>query len=87
MRSAFLLLACLGACQSTPTLTGAGAPGAAPGVAAGEQVASVALDPHSRSEPHRVRVVHMDLDLALDFDAERLSGAVTHRLERPDPSA
>jgi leukotriene-A4 hydrolase len=46
-----------------------------------------ALDPHSRSEPHRVRVVHMDLDLALDFDAERVSGSVTHRLERPDPSA
>ncbi len=45
------------------------------------------MDPHSHAEPNRVRVTHVDLDVALDFDARSIHGAVRLDLERTDPRA
>ena len=39
-------------------------------------------DPHSFARPDEARVTHMGLDLAVDFDARVLSGAVSLALER-----
>jgi aminopeptidase N len=44
-------------------------------------------DPHSFSEPNRVRVTHVALDLTLDFEAHVASGEVELTLERRDRSA
>ncbi len=44
-------------------------------------------DVHSYAEPWRVRVVHVSLDLGIDFDERRLQGAATLSLERHDPTA
>src|SRR5262245_48739454 len=46
-----------------------------------------ALDVHSYSEPGRVRVRHVDLDLDVRFDRRILEGSVTLQFERLDPSA
>ncbi|MCC6409226.1 MAG: M1 family metallopeptidase [Planctomycetes bacterium] len=45
------------------------------------------MDFHSRSEPNRVRVTHLDLDLTLDFDARELRGAAELSFERFDRDA
>jgi len=45
------------------------------------------LDEHSFSEPERVRVTHVALELALDFDARRATGSATLDLARTDRSA
>ncbi len=45
------------------------------------------LDEHSHAEPKRARVVHVDLDLNLDFAAKRIAGYAELRIERPDPEA
>ncbi len=45
------------------------------------------MDTHSHSEPHRVRVTHVDLDLAIDFEARRLHGEVRLAIDRPDRAA
>ncbi len=44
-------------------------------------------DVHSFSEPERVRVTRVELDLALDFDARSARGEVLLDIERPDPAA
>lgn len=44
-------------------------------------------DPHSFSEPDRVRVTHVALDLDADFDERRLKGSATLSLDRVDPEA
>ena len=44
-------------------------------------------DPHSFSDPTRVQVTHLGLDLELDFEAQRVEGAVTLSLARHDPEA
>ena len=44
-------------------------------------------DPHSFSEPDRVRVTHVALDLVLDFDRDKVHGRARLDLERTDPSA
>jgi leukotriene-A4 hydrolase len=49
--------------------------------------AATPVDEHSFSEPQRVRVTHVALDLELDFDARRASGSATLALERSDRSA
>jgi hypothetical protein len=59
--------------------------GAAPDAAAAADRA--AMDPHSHSRPAAVRVVDLDLDLALDFAARRIDGRATLRLRRIDPRA
>jgi aminopeptidase N len=46
-----------------------------------------ATDPHSCAQPGQVRVVHLDLELALDFAQRRLAGQATLRLEWLDPAA
>jgi aminopeptidase N len=40
------------------------------------------VDPHSFSRPAEVRVQHMELDLAVDFDARTLRGSALLRLRR-----
>jgi leukotriene-A4 hydrolase len=45
------------------------------------------MDPHSHSEPNRVRVTHVSLELELDFGRHSVRGAATLAFERPDPSA
>ena len=49
--------------------------------------AQVRRDPHSHSEPWRVRVTHFDLDAELDFVSQRLSGEVRLKLAVFDPEA
>src|SRR5690606_4960270 len=44
-------------------------------------------DENSYSEPEKVRIADLALDLALDFDARRLSGTATYTLEWTDPKA
>ncbi|MCH8554750.1 MAG: M1 family metallopeptidase [Schleiferiaceae bacterium] len=45
------------------------------------------LDPHSFSEPNGVVVKHLDLELALDFDEERITGKATWAYEVLDSAA
>jgi aminopeptidase N len=47
----------------------------------------IPMDIHSHAEPNDVRVRHMSLNLALDFDAQRAEGSVRLDLERLDPTA
>lgn len=49
--------------------------------------AYVAHDPHSHAEPQRVRVVHADLDLSIDFATQRISGVARLGLRRFEPGA
>lgn len=44
-------------------------------------------DPHSFSEPEKVRTRGLDLDLTVDFERRILEGAATWSLERPDKDA
>lgn len=44
-------------------------------------------DPHSFARPEQVAVSHLALDLAVDFEAKRLSGTATLTLDRRDPEA
>ncbi|MCC7015458.1 MAG: M1 family metallopeptidase [Planctomycetes bacterium] len=48
---------------------------------------SLPADPHSHAEPNRVRVVHLSLDLALDFERRRAEGSARLDLERIDRDA
>jgi aminopeptidase N len=41
-------------------------------------------DRHSFGNPDQVRVTHVDLDLAVDFDRKELKGTATLSVERPD---
>ncbi len=45
------------------------------------------MDHHSHAKPAQVCVVHMDLDLGLDFDAHKIEGTVTLSFERHDAQA
>ncbi|MGA9342391.1 MAG: M1 family aminopeptidase/hydrolase, partial [Rhodanobacteraceae bacterium] len=49
--------------------------------------AALAADPHSYAEPGVVRVTHVDLDLAIDFDRRELRGNATLALDWKDPGA
>lgn len=73
--AALAALALIQACTSQP------APQAPPAGAART------VDEHSFSEPDRVRVTHVALDLQLDFDAQRASGSARLELERLDRAA
>jgi aminopeptidase N len=44
-------------------------------------------DPHSHADPGRVAVTHADLDLALDFESQVVSGRVRLALDRKDRGA
>jgi aminopeptidase N len=68
----FLAIALLSACKSMQV-----APSPRP----------IAADRHSHAEPERVRVKHLSLDLALDFDAKRAEGSARLDLERADATA
>jgi hypothetical protein len=46
-----------------------------------------ARDPHSRSEPWRVAVTRLALELTPDFSAQRLAGRASWTIERRDPTA
>ena len=48
--------------------------------------ASVA-DPHSYSQPSKVSVKHLDLDLKVDFSQKVLEGLATWSLDRKDTAA
>ena len=39
-------------------------------------------DPHSYSNPQKIRITHMDLDLKIDWKAHILSGKVTLNLDK-----
>ena len=43
-------------------------------------------DAFSASEPGVVRSTHLDLDLTVDFEAQRVRGSVTHTIEQLSPS-
>jgi leukotriene-A4 hydrolase len=53
---------------------------------AAETVAAVD-DPHSYSEPWKVAVTHLGLDLAVDFDRRVLAGTADLHLDRLEPAA
>jgi leukotriene-A4 hydrolase len=44
-------------------------------------------DPHSRARPNEIAVQHLDLDLTVDFDAQRLTCRATYTLDRVTPGA
>lgn len=44
-------------------------------------LAAQAADPHSYAQPEQVRVTHLDLDLALDFNSKQLRGDATLTLD------
>jgi len=48
---------------------------------------AIPMDIHSHSEPNRVRVTHVSLDLVLDFEAREARGTAELSLERLDPNA
>lgn len=73
-----MLLLAAGACASS----GGRRPTAPAGTGAEK-----AADAHSHARPHEVRVRHVALDLALDFDGRRVRGAATLDLERAAPGA
>ena len=88
----------LAACPSEPPTPATPAPAApdppvAPGVqpepAPDPAPASLAAgpDPHSYSRPDQVRVLHLGLNWAVDFDAQTLTGDAVLLLERSDPGA
>ena len=39
------------------------------------------VDKHSFSEPHNVRTTHLDLDVKVDFETERISGIANYTIE------
>jgi leukotriene-A4 hydrolase len=48
---------------------------------------AAAADPHSYAEPGKFLVRHVDLDLAVDFEARRLEGTAELTVEQVDPAA
>ena len=48
---------------------------------------AAAADPHSFAEPGKFLVRHVDLDLAVDFNARRLEGTADLTVEQVDPAA
>jgi aminopeptidase N len=50
-------------------------------IALPSSAAEAAQDPYSYAEPDKVRVRHVDLDLALDFPARTIAGTVTLGLD------
>lgn len=77
LKNLVLLAGLLSGCLSEPAPSGPlmGSP------------APIPHDPHSFGEPNRARVRHVELDLALDFDAARVQGTARLDLERGDPDA
>ncbi len=53
----------------------------------GASLLAAGPDPHSYSRPDQVRVAHVGLNWAVDFDAEALTGDAILLLDRKDPSA
>ncbi|MDY0021841.1 M1 family metallopeptidase [Arenimonas caeni] len=45
------------------------------------------VDEHSYADPSRVRISHLELDLAVDFDQRQLAGTATLDLQWADPDA
>lgn len=80
-RTTAVAAALLAACTSAPSLDDA--PFRQPALSPRE----LPMDLHSRSEPNRVRVTNVDLDLTLDFQAQELRGAVELTFERYDREA
>ncbi|HEY4145218.1 M1 family metallopeptidase [Pinirhizobacter sp.] len=50
-------------------------------------LSAFAADPDSYAQPSVVRVTHLDLDLAVDFDHKALVGTATLKLDWKDPKA
>jgi aminopeptidase N len=50
-------------------------------------ISAAAADPHSFAEPGKFLVRHVDLDLAVDFNARRLEGTAELTVEQVDPAA
>ena len=44
------------------------------------------VDKHSFSEPHNVRTTHLDLDINVDFETERISGIANYTIENVNGS-
>ena len=44
-------------------------------------------DPHSYARPNEIAIRHLDLDVTVDFDAQRLAGRATYALDRTAPDA
>src|SRR5690606_30970079 len=45
------------------------------------------VDPHSFSRPDQVAVTHIELDLTVDFELQRLAGSAVLSLDRRQPDA
>ena len=72
------LLACLALAVSCTRTPAAGADAAAPAShREAKPTMSVQRDEHSYSEPDKVRIADLALDLALDFGRKQLSGTST----------
>ncbi|MFL6591823.1 MAG: M1 family metallopeptidase [Luteimonas sp.] len=89
MRRSFLpLLACLALTASCTRVPAASADAATPAShREAKPTMSVQSDEHSYSEPDKVRIADLALDLALDFDRKQLSGTATYALKWLDPRA
>ena len=75
----------LAGCASRAAGHAADPPAASAAIAAsnpGSPSAAAPLDPHSYARPAEARVTHLDLDLAVDFAARRLTGRASLRLDR-----
>ena len=57
------------------------------GFLAASQTALVGGDPHSFSNPDKIRAIHLDLDLEVDFETRKLRGHVDMHIQRDSPSA
>jgi leukotriene-A4 hydrolase len=44
-------------------------------------------DPHSRARPNEIAISHLELDVTVDFDEQRLAGLATLTLDRVTPDA
>ncbi|HVS01889.1 MAG TPA: M1 family metallopeptidase [Thermoanaerobaculia bacterium] len=73
-----LLLAACGTPAPAPPV-----PAASPAAAPQETAAAAVDDPHSHANSETVRVRHLELDLAVDFAARRLSGRAGLLLDNP----
>ena len=87
-RSILPLLACLALTASCTRMPAASADAAPPAShREAKPTMSVQRDEHSYSEPEKVRIADLALDLALDFGRKQLSGTATYALEWLDPKA
>ena len=87
MRSAFLLLSCAAVLAAGCSRDATPAPDAKPTKTADAVKTSRSHDESSYSEPGKVVISDLALDLALDFDKKEISGTAIYKLDWKDKSA